>query len=143
MMIAVTGGRTYRLTPEDYAWLNDLHVTKRLTTLMDGGAPGVDTAVRGWAQRLGIPCVTYWANWEHEGNAAGPIRNRRMINALIDEAKTGGYPYALLAFPGHAGTTNCIQYARKAGVPILPSPTAPWLREAVRGTPTQEAVWSP
>lgn len=142
MMVAVTGGRTYRLTPEDYAWLNGLHAHVPFATLLEGGATGVDTTVRDWAQRLGIPCVTYWANWEKEGKAAGPRRNRRMLDALTHEAQTAKCMCGLLAFPGNAGTTNCIQYARSVDVPILPSPTAPWLRETVRGYSIQEALWT-
>lgn len=142
MIVAVTGGRTYHLTPQDYGWLDGLHTHLPIATLFEGGATGVDTAVRSWAQRQGIPCVTYWANWEKEGKAAGPRRNRRMLDALIQEAQAGNDPYALLAFPGTVGTTNCIQYARRVGVPILPSPTAPWLRETVRSSDTQEALWS-
>jgi hypothetical protein len=64
-----------------------------------------------WAQRRGIACIAYEADWKHEGRAAGPIRNKRML----DE----GSPDLVVAFPGGRGTANMIGQARERGFEIL------------------------
>lgn len=53
------------------------------------------------------------------GKAAGPIRNREMIDAAVDLA-TNGALVKVLAFPKgkSPGTRNCIGLARKAGLDV-------------------------
>jgi UDP-N-acetylmuramoylalanine-D-glutamate ligase len=58
-----------------------------------------------------IPVETYEADWDTHGKAAGPIRNKRML----DEGK----PDLVVAFPGGRGTANMISQARKAGVEVI------------------------
>ena len=51
------------------------------------------------------------ANWDLHGKAAGPIRNRTMLNA---------HPNAIVvAFPGGRGTDNCISEAQARNMTIL------------------------
>jgi hypothetical protein len=133
MILAVTGGRDYDPTPADDAWLDAIHQRTPITLLLDGGAKGTDTYVRLWAQGVVIWTVTYWPNWTALGTAAGPQRNERMLKRLRQEGILFGEPVALLCFPGGAGTKNCVTYARRLGIPLLPSPTAPWLAEAIAG----------
>jgi hypothetical protein len=133
MIVAVTGGRDYDPTPADDAWLTALHQRTPITLLLDGGAAGVDTHVRLWAQAQGIWTVTYWANWTALGKAAGPQRNVRMLKRLRQEGILLGEPVALLCFPGGTGTRNCVTQARRLNIALLPSPTAPWLAEGVAG----------
>ncbi len=45
----------------------------------EGGARGADRLARVWAQLGGIEVETHPAQWERDGKAAGPIRNRAML----------------------------------------------------------------
>lgn len=47
--------------------------------LIVGGAVGADELARQWAVSRKVDHVVYYAKWETEGKAAGPIRNRRML----------------------------------------------------------------
>lgn len=49
--------------------------------VISGGAPGADKAGELWALANNISIVTYAANWRLHGNAANPIRNRKMAEA--------------------------------------------------------------
>lgn len=81
-----------------------------ITTVISGGAAGVDMLGERYADEHGIPCERHPADWGKYGRAAGPIRNHEMAqcaNALI----------AVLMGKSR-GTRNMIQQAREAGLPV-------------------------
>jgi YspA, cpYpsA-related SLOG family len=133
MIIAVTGGHDYHLTHADHGWLDATHQQHLFTEVRDGGAPGVDTEVRTWAQTRGIWTVTYWAAWQGRGKAAGPMRNTRLLEGLKREQLLADTAIVLLCFPGGADTRDCVAQARRLHIPLLPSPSAPWLAEGAEG----------
>jgi len=79
--------------------------------VIEGGAPGADSLGADWARRAGIEVVTFPADWKTHRRAAGPIRNKRML----DEGK----PTLVVAFPGGKGTAGMMKLARAAGVPVI------------------------
>jgi hypothetical protein len=84
------------------------------STVIHGAAPGADTIAARAASRVGTLNVeAYPANWAQYGRAAGPIRNKLMLEL--------GRPDLVIAFRldgPSKGTDNMIQQARKAGVPV-------------------------
>lgn len=79
--------------------------------IVQGGASGADTLGRKWAYSHNIKqIVTYKADWETHGKAAGPIRNKLML----DTEK----PDKVIAFPGGRGTANMVTQSIKANVPV-------------------------
>lgn len=80
--------------------------------IIHGGARGVDTLAGLFAKFFGMNVQSYPAKWGEHGKAAGPIRNKQML----DEGK----PDLVIAFlaPGSRGTKNMIDQATKAGVPV-------------------------
>lgn len=63
------------------------------------------------AQTLpGVKHLPFEADWHTHGRAAGPIRNRRMIEE--------GKPDLVVAFPGGRGTANMVNQARAAGIEV-------------------------
>ena len=72
---------------------------------------GVDKAVR---DVMAEPRV-FLADWDANGKAAGPIRNREMI-------KAAGHDAVLLAMPSRGstnrGTMDCIKQALAAGIDV-------------------------
>jgi hypothetical protein len=87
------------------------------------------------------------ARWERHGRAAGPIRNRELLEQAIARAVAHSSPGSMasvlvVAFPGGAGTASLVQQARRlafrspvpiavvevspsAGLWAVPSPALP------------------
>ena len=83
----------------------------RITEVISGGAPGIDSLAATWAEQHGIPVARFPADWNRYGRRAGPIRNTEMA----------GYAEALIAvWDGQSrGTRNIIQLARKHGLRVF------------------------
>jgi hypothetical protein len=84
-------------------------------TIVHGGCPtGADRHAQLWALSLrGLMSEEeHPADWIHEGKAAGPRRNQRMVDAGAD---------ICLAFPlGESrGTRDCMRRAEAAGIPVV------------------------
>jgi len=82
-----------------------------VAAVMHGGAKGADEGAGRWAESEGIKPLVFQANWKRDGKAAGPIRNRRMLEH--------GKPDLVIAFPGGRGTKNMTDLAEASGVPII------------------------
>lgn len=91
--------------------LNRLDAETPITWIIEGDAPGADRLAGGWASARGLNLLVYPADWRSYGRAAGPIRNKQML----DEGK----PDLVVAFPGGAGTANMVKQAKAAGVKVI------------------------
>lgn len=109
--VLVCGGRDYCNEKLAFAVLDAAHSANPIVTLIHGGAAGADMLAAAWAGRNGVRAEEYKADWDTHGRAAGPIRNRRML----DEGK----PDMVIAFPGGRGTKNMIEQAEGANVPVV------------------------
>lgn len=79
-------------------------------TIIEGGARGADRMAGTWAQIHNKGHLSFPADWDRYGAAAGPMRNQQMI----DEGK----PDLVLAFPGGTGTADMIRRAKTAGIEV-------------------------
>lgn len=82
--------------------------------IVTGGASGVDSAAIDWAVVSWTDFKEYPVSkeeWKILGKAAGPIRNKQML----DEEK----PDLVIAFPGGKGTADMVRQAKKAGVEVI------------------------
>jgi hypothetical protein len=111
MKVLVCGGRDFNDALTLGSWLGGIHKKQGIDLLIEGGARGADYMARKFAEWQGIPVKTFTADWERHGKAAGPIRNKQML----DEGK----PDLVVAFEGGRGTANMVQQARAAGVKVL------------------------
>lgn len=105
MRLLVTGGRDFK---QHNKIIDELNKLEGVTLLIEGGCKGVDEICRTWAQRKGIPTMTFFPQWDTYGKAAGPIRNEWMLKF--------GQPTFALVFPGGEGTKNCLKLIIKYGV---------------------------
>ena len=119
LVIAAGGGR-------DLAWPHERVAAELLARgsgrpvqrLFHGGARGADAAIARAAHQLGWPAIALPAAWERHGRAAGPIRNRELLQLAIAEAMAHTSAMAstsvlVLAFPGGPGTESLVQQARR------------------------------
>lgn len=112
MRVLVCGGRDFNKDQIVFSEL-DRHNADwgPFKVVIDGGATGADHWAGVWAEERGIARQTFLAEWKRLGNAAGPIRNQRMI----DEGK----PDLIIAFPGGRGTRDMISRANKAKLQMI------------------------
>ena len=118
VVIVATGGR-------DLVWPQERIASALLQRsggrpvhlLLHGGARGADRAIGRAAQQLGWPVQSIAADWRRHGRAAGPIRNRFLLEQALLEAEAHTSPSTsasvlVIAFPGGAGTASLVQQAR-------------------------------
>ena len=109
MRILFCGDRLWSNTALIHAVMSELNPD----VVIEGEAPGADTLSREVAEQLNIPVLKFPANWKQFGRAAGPIRNRQMLD--------DGRPDLVVAFhnnlPNSKGTKNMLAQASKRGLP--------------------------
>jgi hypothetical protein len=106
MKVIIAGGRSYQNYDKLLTAIQNAQF--EITTVVSGGAPGVDAMGEQYAESMNLPLNVYNADWEQYGRAAGPIRNRKMAenaDALI-ALWDGKSP----------GTKNMIETATKKGL---------------------------
>lgn len=112
--VLVTGGRRYFFQTRVHSALDALDKKFTITRIVQGGAKGADECARNWAKAHNVECVTYEADWDGKGRAAGHIRNAEMLK--------DSNPDAAVAFPGGPGTASMVKMLEKAGVPLWKVP---------------------
>lgn len=72
---------------------------------------GVDKIIHTFVMDNSLPYRRFEADWVKYGNAAGPIRNREMIDSGLNK---------LYAFPDEhsKGTIDCLKYAESKGIEV-------------------------
>lgn len=84
MRVIIAGSRTGFRYSDIERFL--AQVPFEITTVICGGAQGVDSLGRAWAHQHNIPVEMYLAEWEKYGKRAGYLRNVKMAetaDALI------------------------------------------------------------
>ncbi|OEO24082.1 hypothetical protein AX279_19830 [Pseudomonas sp. J237] len=107
--IIVCGGRKYSDGDAVYKLLDYIHATRVIAEIIHGGAPGADSLAGAWAKSRNVKCTVEPADWKTYGDAAGPIRNKKML-----EHKPDG----VVAFPGGRGTYSMRKLAKESGIPV-------------------------
>lgn len=108
MRVIIAGSRTgFRYSDVERVMSK---VPFEVTTVVSGGARGVDEFGKIWAMRQGIPIAEYIADWGKYGKAAGMYRNLEMAESAD----------ALVAiWDGVSkGTAHMIQTARRRGMQV-------------------------
>lgn len=109
MRVVVCGSRT---------WTDRKLIRDRLadlpsgTEVITGAARGADTLADNYAREHGLNRVIFPANWTGDGRAAGPMRNRRMLDMGPDLV------IAFRADGESRGTDDMIEECRKRGIPV-------------------------
>lgn len=113
MRVLVCGGRDF----DDWGKMLDTFYhfytenMKKDLTIITGDAKGADWLARAWAKFTKASYEGYPADWKKHGKAAGPIRNKQML----DEGK----PELVIAFPGGSGTADMVRQAKARGIKVL------------------------
>jgi hypothetical protein len=111
MKALVCGGRGFSDADRMTAIMDAAVKRLGITEIIQGGAPGADFLAKRWAKARSVPCSEFLADWDHFGKAAGPMRNRLMLEE--------GKPDLVIAFAGGAGTGNMVRIATAAGIRVI------------------------
>jgi len=126
-LVVAGGGRDLLWLPAQIAAVLLARTSGQLVHgLLHGGARGADRAIGRAAFQLGWSVEVLPADWRRHGRAAGPIRNRELLELAISRAEAlscAAAPVSVLvvAFPGGAGTASLVREARRlaARAPVL------------------------
>jgi hypothetical protein len=118
MRVLICGGRNLNqhdvvntLESDLRDYLYEKFGNDKIDLIIQGGASGADLGAKLWAISEYIREIEFKADWEKHGKAAGPIRNRRMLEV--------GKPDVVCAFEGGRGTANMMKQAYEYGVPVI------------------------
>lgn len=112
MRVLICGGRNPSSEICDAVWNWVMENCSSGDVVIHGAARGVDEQAMIAAQTLpGVKHLPFEADWNRYGRAAGPFRNRRMLEE--------GKPDFVVAFPGGRGTANMVSQAKAAGVKVV------------------------
>lgn len=123
MKVLITGGRD---------WTDDFPIDAIIAGLLSmagpgplillhGTARGADSIADQWKFSAEVDVRPFPADWDKYRKAAGPIRNRQMLDEQPD---------LVVAFHDHLesskGTKDCVEEAARRGIPVwhLRHPTA-------------------
>lgn len=114
MRLAIVGSRNFTDQARFDTWIKEAIALPNWgvpAEVVSGGARGADTLGERWARANSIPVTVYTPDWMTHGKAAGPIRNRDIINRATH----------VLAFPSHQGkgTQNSIELAVKQNKKLI------------------------
>lgn len=114
MKILVAGSRNYENFDRIKQILSYMKDKYGVYTVIEGGQRGADLHAKQAAIELGLPVIQIDAQWETYGRAAGPIRNKLMLDEKPD---------LVIIFHEDIhkskGSKNMLLQARGAGVPVL------------------------
>ncbi len=100
--------------------------------VIHGGARGADSHAGFAAHQLGLLVLKFPADWEQYGKAAGPVRNRLMLDI--------GKPHVVIAFhdrlfDGSKGTLDMVKAAIVERVPVFHFQSGGEIYEAIPALP--------
>lgn len=121
MRAIVCGGRDFTDGATFFRAMDRIHSERKIEAIIEGGqrtrdaqgavVGGADFWAYMWATSRQIPHIREDADWNRFGRAAGPIRNRAMIEKHN--------PNACITFPGGAGTANMIRQSYECGLEVI------------------------
>ena len=113
MRVIVTGDRNWSSDAEYACIRRRLEKLPEDSTIVHGGARGVDTMAAQAAVSLGLEVEGYPAEWTKYGRAAGPIRNEQMADSGADLVIAFHYDLS-----SSRGTADMVRQAKKRGIPV-------------------------
>jgi hypothetical protein len=112
--ILICGDRNWKNFQLILETLLEEHKREPVETVIHGAAQGADTLGGYAAERLGIPVLSFPADWRKYGRNAGPVRNRTQLKE--------GRPTLGLAFhdflENSKGTKDMVKLLWNAGIPV-------------------------
>ena len=115
MKTAVIGTRTFENYQQLCETLGNLANTP--TEIISGGATGADALAERYAKENNLPLTIHLANWKEYGKAAGPIRNKTIIEECEQlvafwDVQSKGTSYTIKTAKGKGKLSKVVNYAQ-------------------------------
>ena len=111
MKILICGDRNW--FDENKICCELLQLNDKEDIIITGGAQGADSIANKIANNLLFKTMVFPADWKKYGRAAGPIRNRQMLDLKPDK---------VIAFhtdiTKSKGTADCVNEAKRRGIKV-------------------------
>jgi predicted Rossmann fold nucleotide-binding protein DprA/Smf involved in DNA uptake len=111
MKLAIVGTRNYCDYKSFKVHLKNFIGDQKIDCIISGGAQGADSLAARYARKKHIELIVYPAKWKKYGRAAGPIRNKKIVQSADH----------ILAFPtgpSSKGTYSTINIADQMKKPV-------------------------
>ena len=105
--VAVVGSRHFN----NYQQMEEVLDWYEIEVIISGGARGADALAKKYAANKNIPYKEFPAEWDKYGKAAGPIRNKKIVEAS-DEI------VAFCEISKSKGTASTVKIANEMGKPV-------------------------
>lgn len=115
MRVIICGSRTWTDERLLKQVIDDLREKDSLVQIIHGGARGADRLAGDYAKRCSLEVSEYVAQWGLYGKAAGPIRNKQMLDEGTPDLVIGFLDRPLRE---SVGTRNMLEQAARRGVPL-------------------------
>ena len=116
-IVIVTGAREREPYAQIVAELK--HRDNGLLMVIHGDCRGVDVTAGRACKDLGIQQVRVPANWGGEGRAAGPIRNRLMVEMALKLTHFSQVEVLAWPAPDSTGTRHMIRICQDEGLKVV------------------------
>jgi hypothetical protein len=118
----ITGSRDFPWSEHEqiYSTLDSHLRWHPVTVMINGLAKGADTICHIWASENGVPIEEYPADWNKYGKGAGPVRNKQMLNRLMEKKSSIVYAFFYGDPSASKGTANMVSQCQSNGIePIV------------------------
>lgn len=117
--LLIAGGRDYRFTDYDRAFLDGIQAVGQFRMVVNGGCSGADLDGQEWGKRHNLIIRTFMADWQAHGRSAGPKRNDTMARYLACSSTNDNL---VVLLPGGRGTDSMRQCATRYGLRVIDVP---------------------
>lgn len=104
--------------PDIYRTLNTYLKWHPDAVMINGCAKGADTICLKWANERGVPVERFPADWDRHGKGAGPVRNRKMLNRLIETNGSAVFAFSHGPLRFSRGTKNMVDQCSAKGISV-------------------------
>lgn len=112
--VIICGGRDFSDRNFCFSQLRQLLASYENIEIVSGHAKGADTFGEEYAEENGLKVSVFKPDWKLYGRAAGPIRNRQMLEYAEEEN-----PVVIAFWNGKSkGTENMIRQSERAGAEV-------------------------
>lgn len=110
--VLIFGSRDWQDAEAIYTVLNGYRADDLGVTVIQGGGRGADSIAKRWAQINAEEYLTFPADWDRYGRAAGPLRNQQQLKEGKPELAWGFLTKPLAESKGSADMAHRLAAAR-------------------------------
>lgn len=117
-VVLVCGSRDYTNESYIHGFLDTVFKDEKTENIIvEGEAPGADSIARNYGEKKGYEVRKFPADWKTHGKAAGPIRNKQMLDENPDISLVVAFSNKPLE--ESRGTANMVKQASERKIAVI------------------------